>query len=54
MSNYKKAGVDVEAGYEGVKLIKKHVKRTTIPGVLSDIGGLIKNGEKYNGRKERY
>ncbi|MGE4283912.1 MAG: phosphoribosylformylglycinamidine cyclo-ligase [Clostridia bacterium] len=40
MSNsYKAAGVDVEAGYEAVKLMKQHVSKTLIPGVLSDIGG---------------
>jgi phosphoribosylformylglycinamidine cyclo-ligase len=37
--SYKSAGVDVTAGYEGVELIKEHVKRTKIPGVLSDLGG---------------
>lgn len=36
---YKAAGVDVEAGYEAVRLIKEHVKKTTIPGVLGGIGG---------------
>lgn len=36
---YKNAGVDVEAGYRSVELIKDHVKRTNIPGVLSGIGG---------------
>ncbi len=36
---YKKAGVDVEAGYESVRLIKDDVKRTTIEGVLGGIGG---------------
>jgi len=36
---YAKAGVDIEAGYEGVRLMKKHVERTNIPGVLSGIGG---------------
>ena len=30
---YKNAGVDVEAGYKSVELIKEHVKRTDIPGV---------------------
>ncbi|MBP0986003.1 MAG: phosphoribosylformylglycinamidine cyclo-ligase, partial [Oscillospiraceae bacterium] len=29
----------MEAGYEGVRLMKKHVERTFIPGVVSDIGG---------------
>ena len=36
---YKSAGVDVEAGYEAVRLIKDHVKKTTIEGVLGGIGG---------------
>lgn len=38
-SSYKSAGVDVHAGYKAVELIKKHVARTKIPGVVSDIGG---------------
>lgn len=36
---YKSAGVDVEAGYESVRLIKDHVKKTVIEGVLGGIGG---------------
>lgn len=36
---YKKAGVDVEAGYESVRLIKNDVKKTFIEGVLGGIGG---------------
>lgn len=36
---YKNSGVDVTAGYEAVKLMKTHVKKTFIPGVLSDLGG---------------
>jgi phosphoribosylformylglycinamidine cyclo-ligase len=39
MSTYKDAGVDVEAGYKAVKLMKKHVNRTLRPEVLSGIGG---------------
>lgn len=35
---YKEAGVDVRAGYESVALIKKHIQRTVIPGVLGGIG----------------
>ena len=31
--------MDITAGYEGVKLMGAHVKRTMIPGVVSDIGG---------------
>lgn len=39
MITYKDAGVDVEAGYEAVKLMRNHVKRTFRPEVLTDIGG---------------
>lgn len=39
MVNYKDAGVDVEAGYEAVRLMKKHVQRTFTSGVLTDLGG---------------
>ncbi len=38
-ASYAAAGVDIEAGYQGVKLMKQHVERTFIPGVVSDIGG---------------
>ena len=37
--SYRDAGVNIEAGYAGVKLMKEHVARTMIPGVISDIGG---------------
>jgi phosphoribosylformylglycinamidine cyclo-ligase len=36
---YKKAGVDIHAGYEAVSRIKKHVERTKIPGVIGGLGG---------------
>ena len=36
---YAAAGVDITAGYKGVKLMSADVKRTHIPGVVSDIGG---------------
>lgn len=36
---YKDAGVDIEAGYEAVAKMKKHVKSTFTAGVLADIGG---------------
>ncbi len=38
-SSYAAAGVDVTAGYKSVELMKEHVKRTHIPGVVSGIGG---------------
>ncbi len=37
--DYKKAGVDIEAGYKSVELMKKHVKRTIRPEVLGGLGG---------------
>lgn len=37
--DYKKAGVDIEAGYESVKLMKQHIAKTMRPEVLTDIGG---------------
>jgi len=37
--SYASAGVDVTAGYKAVELMKQHVARTTIPGVVSGIGG---------------
>ena len=38
-ASYAAAGVDITAGYKGVKLMSADVKRTHIPGVVSDIGG---------------
>lgn len=37
--SYKAAGVDVTAGYRAVELMKSHVARTAVPGVVSGIGG---------------
>ncbi len=37
--DYKNAGVDIEAGYESVKLMKEHIAKTMRPEVLTDIGG---------------
>ncbi|MFQ9984694.1 MAG: phosphoribosylformylglycinamidine cyclo-ligase [Lachnospiraceae bacterium] len=37
--DYKKAGVDIEAGYRSVELMKKHVQQTMRPEVLTNIGG---------------
>ena len=35
--DYKNAGVDIEAGYESVELMKKYVKATMRPEVLGSI-----------------
>lgn len=37
--DYKKAGVDIEAGYRSVELMKEHIKGTMRPEVLTNIGG---------------
>lgn len=37
--DYKKAGVDIEAGYKAVELMKKHVQGTMRPEVLTGLGG---------------
>ena len=52
--DYKKAGVDIEAGYRSVELMKEYVKETARPEVLGGLGGFsgafslsaIKNMEK--------
>ncbi len=52
--DYKKAGVDIEAGYRSVELMKEYVRETTRPEVLGGLGGFsgafslasIKNMEK--------
>lgn len=37
--DYKKSGVDIEAGYKSVELMKEHVKKTMRPEVLGGLGG---------------
>ena len=37
--DYKAAGVDIEAGYKAVELMKKHVQGTMRPEVLTNLGG---------------
>lgn len=37
--DYKNAGVDIEAGYKSVELMKVHIKQTMRPEVLTNIGG---------------
>ena len=52
--DYKNAGVDIEAGYKSVELMKEHIKKTMRPEVLGGLGGFsgafsleaIKNMEK--------
>ncbi len=38
-ASYAEAGVDITAGYKAVELMKQHVARTIIPGVVSGLGG---------------
>jgi len=48
--SYRSAGVDVEAGYRAVSLIKGMAQKTFIPGVVSDIGnfgGMFEIGSGY-------
>ncbi len=56
--DYKKAGVDIEAGYKAVSLMKEHIASTMRPEVLTDIGGfsgsifheeIYGNGGTYSG-----
>ena len=49
-NRYKEAGVDVEAGYKSVELIKKHVASTNNLGVMSGLGGFgaMFDFSKYN------
>ncbi len=37
--DYKNAGVDIEAGYRSVELMKEHIKKTMRPEVMTNIGG---------------
>ena len=36
---YAAAGVDITAGYKSVELMKKHIRRTIVPGADTDVGG---------------
>ena len=36
---YAAAGVDITAGYKSVELMKKHIRKTNVPGVCEDVGG---------------
>ncbi|MWC31110.1 phosphoribosylformylglycinamidine cyclo-ligase [Paenibacillus sp. MMS18-CY102] len=48
---YKEAGVDIAAGNEAVERMKKHVKRTFRPEVLTDLGGF---GGLFGLNKDKY
>ena len=50
--SYKDSGVDVEKGYEAVKLMKQHVKSTYTQGVLGDIGSFGGFFKMHDGMKE--
>ena len=38
-NSYKAAGVDLDAGYRAVELMKKHIAKTAVPGVMGQVGG---------------
>ena len=38
-NSYKESGVNVQAGYDAVRLMRGHVERTMIPGVIGSLGG---------------
>ncbi|WP_018758445.1 phosphoribosylformylglycinamidine cyclo-ligase [Paenibacillus terrigena] len=48
---YKEAGVDIAAGNEAVERMKKHVKRTFRPEVMTDLGGF---GGLFGLNKDKY
>jgi len=51
MTTYKDSGVDVEAGYEAVRLMRGYVKKTFRPEVITDIGGF---GGLFSLNKDKY
>ena len=52
--DYKNAGVDIEAGYKSVELMKKHIQNTMRPEVLGGIGGFSGafSMEKFKGMEK--
>ena len=63
--DYKNAGVDIEAGYKSVELMKEHVKKTMRPEVLGGLGGFsgafslakikeMEAGTAFRNRRMRY
>lgn len=51
--DYKNAGVDIEAGYKSVELMKEHVKKTMRPEVLTNLGGFPEHFPWRNSRTWR-
>ena len=49
--DYKKAGVDIEAGYRSVELMKEHVKRTMRAEVLRRTGRILRS--IFSGKDQR-
>ena len=56
--DYKNAGVDIEAGYKSVELMKEHVKKTMREEVLGGLGGFsgafFRNRRMWNKSKTGY
>ena len=52
--DYKSSGVDIEAGYQSVELMKEHVRKTMRPEVLGGIGGFSGafSMEKFKGMEK--
>ena len=52
--DYKNSGVDIEAGYKSVELMKKHVQQTMRPEVLTGLGGFSGafSMEKFKGMEK--
>ncbi len=49
--DYKNAGVDIEAGYQSVELMKNYVKETMRPEVLGGIGGVLRSFFRWKDQK---
>ena len=49
--DYKKAGVDIEAGYKSVELMKEHVKKTMRAEVLGGLGRIFRS--IFSGKDQR-
>ena len=49
--DYKNAGVDIEAGYKSVELMKEHVKKTMREEVLGGLGGFGRAGSSFRNRR---